>query len=188
MYSLVTTGLQSVKLGCGKRHDYCLQRCTIQLHAAHCCLHPLQDILIVKYHHEIEILLYWLTGKTCLTLPANLALVLHCILGENDGVLTDLMESWVMQEQQSSAEDIEQQGHKANRSSSMQVLLVRTVEKVLDGACGRLKATAWNTVLDQSEAYKVLQVSTFSTHQASCCQAGLHCMLSRLAIAVHSLS
>lgn len=65
-----------------------------------------------------------------------------------------------MQGQQSTAEDIEEQGHKANRSSSMQVLLVRTVEKVLDGACGRLKPTAWNALLDQSEAYKVLQVNT----------------------------
>ena len=77
-----------------------------------------------------------------------------------------------MQGQQSSAEDIEEQGHKANRSSSMQILLVRTVEKVLDGACGRLKLTAWNALLDQSEAYRVLQVSTF-TSQASCRQASL---------------
>lgn len=64
-----------------------------------------------------------------------------------------------MQGQQSTAEDIEEQGHKDNRSSSMQVLLVRTVEKVLDGVCGRLKPTAWNALLNESEAYKVLQVS-----------------------------
>lgn len=75
-----------------------------------------------------------------------------------------------MQGQQSTPEDIEEQGHKANRSSSMQVLLVRTVEKVLDGVCGRLKPTAWNALLDQSEAYKVLQVSTHSI-PASFCQA-----------------
>ena len=66
----------------------------------------------------------------------------------------------MVQGQQSSGEDIQEQGLKVNRSSSMQVLLVRTVEKVLDGACGRLKVTAWNALLDQSEAYRVLQVSS----------------------------
>lgn len=67
-----------------------------------------------------------------------------------------------MQGQQSSTEEIEEQGLKANRSSSMQVLLVRAVEKVLDGACGSLKPTAWNALLHQPEAYKVLQVSAFN--------------------------
>lgn len=66
----------------------------------------------------------------------------------------------VVQGQHSSAEDIEEQGLKAKRSSSMEVLLVRIVEKLLDGACGRLKPTAWNALLDQSEAYRVLQVSS----------------------------
>lgn len=67
----------------------------------------------------------------------------------------------MVQGKQSSPEDIVEQGLKANRSSSMQVLLVRTVEKVLDGVHGMLKPTAWNALLHQSEAYTVLQVTTF---------------------------
>ena len=78
----------------------------------------------------------------------------------------------MVQGQSSSADDIEEQGKKENRSSGMQVLLVRTVEKVLDGVCARLKSTAWNALLDRPEGLAVLQVAfllynPFSIHQFS---------------------
>ena len=62
------------------------------------------------------------------------------------------------QDQQSTAEDLEEQGKKENRSSSTQVLIVRTVEKLLDGVSGRLKPTAWNALLGNAEALAILQV------------------------------
>lgn len=65
----------------------------------------------------------------------------------------------MVQGQESTPEDIEEQGKKANRSSSMQVLLVRAVEKLLDGVCHRLKRTAWNVLLDDSEGHRALQVT-----------------------------
>ena len=41
----------------------------------------------------------------------------------------------------------------------MEILLVRSVEKALDAAHGRLRSTAWNTVLSENDCLKVLQVS-----------------------------
>lgn len=72
----------------------------------------------------------------------------------------------VVQGQQSTAEDIEEQGKKAKRSSSMQVLLVRAVEKLLDGVCHRLRRTAWSVLLDDSEGHRALQVSTLPSPPA----------------------
>ena len=63
----------------------------------------------------------------------------------------------VAQDQACSDEDLQEQGKKENRSSSTQVLLVRTVEKLLDGVCGRLKATAWNALLDSAAALVVME-------------------------------
>lgn len=96
-----------------------------------------------------------------------------------------LLYGWLMtQGQQSSEEDIEEQGSRANRSSSMQVLLVRTVEKLLDGVCHRLKRTAWNVLLDDCEGHKALQVSMhISLHQPASCKrahAKQTCRLSRI--------
>lgn len=48
----------------------------------------------------------------------------------------------------------------AHRSCSMDVLLVRTVEKVVDAVQGKLRKTEWNAPLAKAAGLKVLQVST----------------------------
>lgn len=48
----------------------------------------------------------------------------------------------------------------------MEVLLVRSVEKVLDAVNGRLKATAWSALLSKDDGLRVLQVlSQSKVHQ-----------------------
>lgn len=67
--------------------------------------------------------------------------------------------SCALQGQRSSAEDVRKQAKKANRSSSIEVLLVRSAEKVLDGVNGLLKPTAWSPqVLTKQAGLKILQV------------------------------
>ena len=63
-----------------------------------------------------------------------------------------------MQGQECSPEDIEKQADPANRSSRMEVLLVRSVEKALDVVNDRLKSMTWNAVLRKDDGLKVLQV------------------------------
>lgn len=65
----------------------------------------------------------------------------------------------LLQGQQSTPEELEQQTEKANRSSSVEVLLVRSAEKALDAANNLLKPTAWNSqILSSEQALDVLQV------------------------------
>lgn len=66
------------------------------------------------------------------------------------------------QDQESSPEDIKSQADPANRSSRMEVLLVRSVEKALDAVNGLLKPTSWNSVLGKDDGLRVLQVSSQS--------------------------
>ena len=68
-----------------------------------------------------------------------------------------------LQGQRSSKEDVQNQAEKMNRSSDVEVLLVRSAEKVLDAVNGLLEPTAWNPqVLDRHAGLKILQV-TFRT-------------------------
>lgn len=48
----------------------------------------------------------------------------------------------------------------AHRSCSMDVLLVRTVEKVVDAVQGKFRKTEWNAPLAKAAGLAVLQVST----------------------------
>lgn len=61
------------------------------------------------------------------------------------------------------------QADPANRSSRMEVLLVRSVEKTLDAVNGRLKPTSWTPVLSRDDGLRVLQVWS-SPHQGPCWQ------------------
>lgn len=63
-----------------------------------------------------------------------------------------------VQGQECSSRDIEKQADPANRSSRMEVLLVRSVEKALDAVNGRLRSMTWNAVLSKDDGLKVLQV------------------------------
>ena len=64
----------------------------------------------------------------------------------------------VLQGQQSSQQDLEKQADAAHRSCSMEVLLVRSIEKVLDAVNRRIKPTEWNTLLDPADGLDILQV------------------------------
>ena len=64
-----------------------------------------------------------------------------------------------VQGQKSTEEEVQRQGEKANRSSSVEVLLVRSTEKVLDAVDGLLISTAWNCqLLDRQAGLRILQV------------------------------
>lgn len=65
-----------------------------------------------------------------------------------------------LQDQKCSPDDIKSQAEPANRSSRMEVLLVRSVEKALDAVNGRLKHTSWNAVLTRNDGLRVLQVAS----------------------------
>lgn len=52
-----------------------------------------------------------------------------------------------------------EQGEAASRSSDVEVLVVRCVERELDNLQGKLKATAWNALLTATQSLRVLQVS-----------------------------
>ena len=64
------------------------------------------------------------------------------------------------QDQECSPQDIRRQADPANRSSRMEVLLVRSVEKALDAVNGLLKPTSWNALLSKDDGLRVLQVSS----------------------------
>lgn len=55
-----------------------------------------------------------------------------------------------------------EQGEAASRSSDVEVLVVRCVERELDNLQGKLKATAWNALLTATQSLRVLQVSLLS--------------------------
>ena len=77
-----------------------------------------------------------------------------------------------LQGKKSSKEDVQNQAEKMNRSSDVEVLLVRSAEKVLDAVNGLLQPTAWNPqVLDRHAGLKILQV-TADIHDSTvtvCC-------------------
>lgn len=68
------------------------------------------------------------------------------------------------QDQGCSPLDIKSQADPANRSSRMEVLLVRSVEKALDAVQGLLKPTSWSVMLTRDDALTVLQVSSKLSH------------------------
>ncbi len=80
-----------------------------------------------------------------------------------------------LQDQKSTKIDIEKQGKKSNRSSTVEVLLVRSIEKEVENIKDQLKATAWNGLLTPTEGLQVLQVwphlrMLYCETIASCCQ------------------
>ena len=71
----------------------------------------------------------------------------------------DAMWCGVVQGQQCSEEDLQKQADAAHRSCKMEVLLVRSVEKVLDAVNSRIRPTAWNTLLSPADGISILKVS-----------------------------
>ena len=66
------------------------------------------------------------------------------------------------------------QADPAKRSSRMEVLLVRSVEKALDAVNGLLKPTSWNAVLSKDDGLRVLQVSPQASHHCPHCCSPAH--------------
>ena len=81
-----------------------------------------------------------------------------------------------VQGQQSDEEEVQRQGEKANRSSSVEVLLVRSTEKVLDAVNGLLGPTAWNhQILDKGAGLTILQVLDAVSAASVACTAVCVC-------------
>lgn len=67
-----------------------------------------------------------------------------------------------------SVKELEKQAQKGGCSSKMEILLVRTIEKVLDSVNNNLKLTSWNVRPSKVQGLRILQVSSLeSVHQAT---------------------
>lgn len=81
------------------------------------------------------------------------------------------VKEWCMVQKPSrklSVKELEKQAQKGGCSSKMEILLVRTIEKMLDSVNNNMKPTSWNVRPSKVQGLRILQVSSLeSVHQAT---------------------
>ncbi len=75
----------------------------------------------------------------------------------------------LLQGQACTPEELDRQADVAHRCCSMEVLLVRAVEKMLDAVNGNLEDLCWNAHLTKADGLKALQVRLVNLLVLACC-------------------